>query len=537
MATPKKQPQDVRAGRDLDGISVVWMKRDLRLGDHWPLVRACETGPVLGLYAFEPSLWNAPDASRGQFDFAVQCLAEVRAGWARLGGTLIVRVGEMPAVLDELDHSLRTALGQGVAALWSHEETGNAITYARDIRVGQWCRAHGVRWTEIPQSGVIRRLQSRDGWAARWQRRMDEPQAAIPKRIHSPVLPPERTAGDIPSPAALGVRESPMPEAKVGGEYAAREELESFLEHRGVNYQRDMSSPVAAFGGCSRLSPYLAWGAISIRHVSQRLDAHVAALREQAGGEPAHRPDRRWFASLRSFSARLRWHCHFMQKLESEPQIEHRNVNRAFDGLREDSWGNEQSQVRFEAWKAGRTGYPMVDACMRALHSGGWINFRMRAMLASFSSYHLWLHWREPSVYLARQFVDYEPGIHYPQFQMQSGVTGINTVRIYSPAKQVLDHDPTGIFIRRYVPELANVPDEFLAEPHTMPLMTQHMSRCVIGVDYPAPIVDHATAYAHAKAAIFARRGASATRAESRRVFVAHGSRKRSGSTRTTQSP
>jgi deoxyribodipyrimidine photo-lyase len=527
MATPPNDSPVLHTGPARDGINLVWLKRDLRLGDHWPLARACDAGLVIGLCVFEPSVWSAPDASRGQLDFVVQCLEELRAGWTRLGGMLLVRTGEMPMVLDALDHQLRASIGHGIAQIWSHEETGNAVTYVRDIRVGQWCRERGVRWTEIPQSGVIRRLRSRDGWAARWQRRMDQPQAAIPHHIHSPALPAGVAAGDIPSAAELRVAGAPMPEAKAGGEYAAREELESFLDHRGVDYQRDMSSPVAAFAGCSRLSPYLAWGAISIRHVSQRLDAHVAALRDQARGEPASRPDRRWFASLRSFSARLRWHCHFMQKLESEPQIEHRNVNRAFDGLREDSWDSEQSQLRFEAWKAGRTGYPMVDACMRALHAGGWINFRMRAMLASFSSYHLWLHWREPSVYLARQFVDYEPGIHYPQFQMQSGVTGINTIRIYSPAKQVLDHDPTGIFIRRYVPELANVPDEFLAEPHTMPLMTQHMARCVIGVDYPAPIVDHATAYAHAKAAIFARRGSAGTRAESRRVYATHGSRKR----------
>ena len=536
MHTPQTPSLDVRPGPDRDGIHVVWLKRDLRLADHWPLVRACHAGPVIGLYAFEPSVWRAPDASRGQLDFAVQCLDELRAGWTRLGGTLLVRVAEMPGALDELDRALRASIGRGIAALWSHEETGNAVTHMRDIRVGRWCRERGVRWTEIPQNGVIRRLRSRDGWAQRWQERMDAAQAAIPERIPSPALPAGVPNGEIPTAAELGATGTVMAEAKHGGEYAAREELLSFLERRGIDYQRDMSSPVRAFGGCSRLSPHLAWGAISIRQVSQRLDAHVAELRERQ--RSAHdRPDRRWFASLRSFAARLRWHCHFMQKLESEPEIEHRNVNRAFDGLREDSWDTERSQLRFEAWKAGRTGYPMVDACMRALHAGGWINFRMRAMLASFSSYHLWLHWREPSVYLARQFVDYEPGIHYPQFQMQSGVTGINTVRIYSPAKQVLDHDPSGIFIRRYLPELANVPDEFLAEPHAMPLMTQHMARCVIGVDYPAPIVDHASAYAHAKSAIFARRGAAGTRAESRRVLVAHGSRKRPGHPRQSGTP
>jgi deoxyribodipyrimidine photo-lyase len=150
----------------------------------------------------------------------------------------------------------------------------------------------------------------------------------------------------------------------------------------------------------------------------------------------------------------------------------------------------------------------------------------MRAMLASFAAYHLWLHWREPGVYLARQFVDFEPGIHYCQFQMQSGTTGINTVRVYSPAKQLEDHDPTGEFVRRWVPELSGVPDEYLAEPRTMPALTQAMARCEVGVDYPLPIVEHRAAYARARALVYERRSGSAARAEAQRVYDRHGSRK-----------
>ena len=212
-----------------------------------------------------------------------------------------------------------------------------------------------------------------------------------------------------------------------------------------------------------------------------------------------------------------------MQKLEDEPQLEFQNLSRVYDGLREDDFNHE----RFEAWQAGRTGYPMIDACMRAIHANSWINFRMRAMLMSFASNHLWLHWRPTSVYLAKHFLDFEPGIHFAQAQMQSGTTGINTVRIYSPAKQVLDHDPQGVFIRKFVPELAGVPNKYLPEPHRMPLDMQIQVGCIIGKDYPQPIVDHRVAYQSAREKIFAVRQTESAVSEAKRVFVKHGSRKR----------
>jgi deoxyribodipyrimidine photo-lyase len=229
-----------------------------------------------------------------------------------------------------------------------------------------------------------------------------------------------------------------------------------------------------------------------------------------------------WLKSLTAFGSRLSWHCHFMQKLEDEPAIEFDNMSRAYDGLREDSF----KQNYFDAWCAGHTGYPMVDACMRALHKHSWINFRMRAMLVSFASYHLWLHWRQPAVFLAQHFLDFEPGIHFSQFQMQSGTTGINAVRIYSPIKQVMDQDPDGEFIRKFVPELSAVPKEFIAEPHKMPLLMQSMVGCRIGKDYPKPIVNHVEAYRHARERIYAVRAKAQARQDAREVMQRHGSRK-----------
>jgi len=310
--------------------------------------------------------------------------------------------------------------------------------------------------------------------------------------------------GQLPQAEAIGLSPTRKSNLQIGGESKGIELLDSFLETRGVSYRKGMSSPVTSREECSRLSPYLAWGCISMKTVYQRLLARQHEIRVAPKGTF----DSRWSGSLQSFASRLAWHCHFMQKLEDEPELEFRNISRVYDGLRE----NEFNEERFEAWKAGQTGYPMVDACMRALNETSWINFRMRAMILSFASNHLWLHWRPTAVHLAKHFLDFEPGIHFSQCQMQSGTTGINTVRIYSPAKQVIDHDPNGFFIRQFVPELANVPSVYLAEPHRMPIDVKTQVGCILGRDYPLPIVDHRKAY-------------NAVR-ESRRVFEKHGSRK-----------
>ena len=147
-------------------------------------------------------------------------------------------------------------------------------------------------------------------------------------------------------------------------------------------------------------------------------------------------------------------------------------------------------------------------------------------MLVSFASYDLWLHWREPGVFLARQWLDYEPGIHYSQMQMQSGTTGINTIRIYDPTKQAHDQDPEGVFIRRWVPELAFVPSSYIHEPWRMPTEVQRKHGCLLGHDYPLPIVDHTSAarLAHTRIAVLRRE--TTTKEQAREVLLRHGSRK-----------
>jgi len=502
-------------------LQVVWFKRDLRVADHAALAGAAAAaqsggGRMLGVYFVEPAVTGAEDYAGRHWAVTREALGDLRAELARRGVTLAVRVGDAVEWLERL----RAKAGR--MHLWSHEETGNGVTYARDRAVGRWARNQGVEWTELWQGGVVRRLRSRDGWAANWEERMRQPVAAVAEALRGQA---DVTEGAIPTGAELGLATDECPGRQDGSRAGAEQMLETFLAYRGKNYSREMSSPVTATESCSRLSVALAYGTISSREVAWAAWKRAAELAE---ARKAGRTEDFRIGAVRSFIARMHWRCHFMQKLEDEPRIEHGAFLPELDELRAGAWTEERAE-RLAAWSEGRTGYPFIDACMRALRATGWINFRMRAMLMSFASYDLWLPWRPSGLHLARMFTDYEPGIHWPQVQMQSGTTGINTLRMYAPVKQSVDQDPVGVFIRRWVPELARVADVFVHEPWRMPTAAQEAAGCVVGRTYPRPIVDHAEAVRFARGKFTELKRRAEHREAARRVFVKHGSRKRPG--------
>lgn len=485
-------------------MQVIWFKRDLRVDDNEALSEAAKRGPVLPLYILEPELWQQPDMSARHYGFLCECLRELDESLHSMGQGLIVKIGNAVDVLNDIHNR------HGIDALWSHQETWNGWTYERDKQVLNWTNSRNIPWHEPAQNGVIRRLKNRDGWAAQWYRQMNKPVFQAPKSLNSI----NEISDTLPTSSSLGLT-GDAPQRQKGDRAEGLKLLNSFLHERGEHYTKGMSSPVTAFDACSRLSPHIAFGTLSMREVFQACEQRSDEIKHMPYGKKG-----KWPSALRSFSGRLRWHCHFIQKLEDEPRIEFENMHAAYDGLRVDT----MNAAYFEAWKNGMTGFPMVDACMRALNTTGYLNFRMRAMVMSFASYHLWLPWREPSIHLARMFTDYEPGIHYSQAQMQSGTTGINAIRIYNPIKQGVDHDPQGVFIREWIPELRDMDDKAIHLPWTAPSLMN---------GYPMPIIDEKAARKHAADHLYGlRKGNQTHKDTANRIVQKHGSRK-SGLPRT----
>ncbi|WP_203258136.1 cryptochrome/deoxyribodipyrimidine photo-lyase family protein [Hyunsoonleella ulvae] len=478
-------------------VHIVWLKRDLRLYDNEAIFNALKTGKrVLLLYSFEPMLINDPHYSERHWNFIKESIVDLNNALKTYNSKVLVVQSDIIATINQL------LTHYHISDIFSHQETGILVTYNRDKNFKRFCKNNLIQWHQNINNGVIRGLRDREGW----NEKVDAFYAITPL----PFQPKQQQLIAIEAINSLEqnfkVPELTTPEFtpfQKGGRTTGKRYLESFLSERYPNYMFHISKPELARTSCSRMSPYLAWGNLSVREVY-----HEAYQLKQTS---KHKK------ALEAFMSRLRWQTHFIQKFEMEHTMEEVSVNKGFHKLKK-----SVSKAYQIAWKTGNTGYPLVDACMRCLNETGYLNFRMRALVVSFFTHNLWQPWQEATTHLSQMFLDFEPGIHFPQLQMQAGETGINMLRIYNPVKNSIEHDPEATFIKKWLPELKNLDTPFAHQPYLMTDMEQQFYNFKLGLDYPKPIVDLELSRKKAGDTLWKLRKDKTVLEESKRILKKH---------------
>lgn len=473
----------------MEEIDIIWFKRDIRSQDHHPLYYAQKNSQrkILAFYCFEKILENNYDFSLRHWQFIAHSLID-------LNKKIPINV-----YYSDIENIFLSILKKfKINTVYSYQETGVDITYKRDKEIKFFLDQRNIAWNEYQNNGVIRGLKTRKNWDNLWYNYVKSD--CINNEIHK-----ERflkfEINNLSVPRHL--KENLLENSWHAGEDEAHKNLNNFLSERVNSYFGSISYPEKSRYYCSRLSPYISWGNLSIRQIYQECMLNKRHIKNKK--------------SLDQFMNRLKWHCHFIQKFEMQEDIEFKNLNINFNQIR-----NKKNKTYIKRWQKGETGYPLVDAAMRCVQETGYLNFRLRAVVVSFLTHLLWQPWREGAKHLAKQFIDYEPGIHFSQFQMQAGTTGINTIRIYNPVKQSITKDKDAIFIKRWVPELKDLPTPLVHEPWNITAMEEQLYNFTLGKNYPKRIVDHENESKKASEMLWKLKKSDNTKSINRNIIKRH---------------
>ena len=456
--------------------ALVWFRRDLRTQDHAALHHALAGHPAVHCaFVFDTTILSSLPRRDRRVEFILRAVDELDAMLRALGGGLVVRHGDPVAEIPRLAAEL------GVAVVHANRDY-EPQAVARDAEVARRLEAAGCAFVDHKDQVIFERdeVLTQSGkpftvftpYRNAWLRRLTPADLApFPIESLAASLAPSPSR-ELPTLADLGFEVTDLASLHLPtGMGGAQELFRDFVE-RIDDYAVARDFP--AVKGGSYLSPHLRFGTISIRRLAAWAHGH--------GGRGAET----WLSELvwRDFYHALLWH---------HPRVVGRCFQPRFDALR---W--DEAPDLLAAWKAGRTGYPLVDAAMRQLLHAGWMHNRLRMVTASFLAKDLGLDWRQGEAWFAEKLLDFDLAANNGgwQWAASTGCDAQPWFRIFNPVTQSRKFDPEGRFIRRYVPELANVPGNYVHAPWTMDAGTQSDCGVFIGRDYPAPVVDHAAARA-----------------------------------------
>ena len=459
--------------------ALVWIRRDLRIRDNVALRAALdETDRVVPVFCFDERLYSGRHASGPRTKFLLESLAELRGELRDRGGELFIRHGkpevELPKLAEETTATeVHFAYDVSPFARKRGERTHRAFRDAGlEVHSHQGLNAIDVRGDIATKQGKPYTVFSpfHRNWEGIARRDVLEAPGEVP-------VPSGPNVGKVPSLEALGL-EQEVSDPAPGGEAAARKRLDAFLDSDVSAYSDNHDA--LGQDRTSRLSPYMHFGCISPRQIEER-------LKGRRGKGPA------------AFHRQLCWRDFYHHVLFNFPRNARSEYQERYRGKIKWSY----AEKAFEAWCDGKTGYPLVDAGMRQLLAEGWMHNRARLVVGSFLTKDLGIDWRLGERHFMRYLIDGDEANNNGNWQWIASV-GTDPQpyfrRIYNPTLHAERYDPEGAYVRKYVPELKRVPDEHIREPWEMPDEVQREAGCVIGTDYPGPIVDHKEARQEAMA-------------------------------------